>query len=149
MSVETTNDMLNRLLVIHSHSLPDFLADAYPSWKDKHVKAAEVLADIVDDQRAVAARVGRLLVENDGVVASGQFPDRFSSFHDLAYDFMLAQLIRYQDRMIAAIEQMVQRLPRASMAQGLAQEALGMAKAHRDALGDLQSEAAGKLTGGP
>ncbi len=142
MTVEMTNDILNRLLVIHSRSLPNFLVYAHPWWKDDHVKATEVLANIVGDQRNIAARAGRLIVENDGAVASGQFPDRFSTLHDLSLDFLLAELIRYQDRTIAAIEQLVRQLPRASMAQGLAQEALGMAKAHRTALGDLPSELA-------
>lgn len=149
MSVQTTNDALNRLLVIHSRSLPHFLVCAYPSWKDKHAKAAKVLTDIVDDQCAVAARVGRLLVAHDAAVASARFPDRFSTLHDLSFDFMLAQLMRYQDRTIAAIERLAEQLPHASAARELAQEALGMAKAHRDALGDLQGESAGKPAGGP
>lgn len=148
MRVPTTNEALNRLLVIHARSLPNFLVCAYPSWKDKHAKAAEVLTDIVDDQCAVAARVGTLLVEHDAAVASARFPDRFSTFHDLSFDFMLAQLLRYQDRTITAVAQLAEQLPHASAARELAQEALGMAKAHRDALGDLHSESAGKPAGG-
>jgi len=144
MSFATTNDLLNRLLVIHARSLPSFLVDAYPSWKDTFVLAAEVLADVVEDQRSIAARAGKLIVENAGSVASGRFPDRFSTLHDLSFDFMLAQLIHYQERTIVAIEQLAGQLPHGSPAQELAQEALGMAKAHRDAMGELPSQAAGK-----
>jgi hypothetical protein len=149
MTVEMTNDILNRLLVIHSRSLPNFLVYAHPWWKDDHVKSTEVLADIVSDQRDIVARAGRLIVEYNGAVASGQFPDRFSTLHDLSFGFMLPELMRYQDRTIAAIEKLVGQLPRASMAQGLAQEALDMAKSHRDALGDLPSELARKPICGP
>ena len=95
---------------------------------------AEVLADVASDQLRIADRIGELIVDHGGTVPSGQFPDRFSTLHDLAFDFLLAELIRYQDRTVAAIEKFVPLLSRSSMAQTLAQEALGMAKAHRDLL---------------
>jgi len=148
MSDEKTNEILNRLLVIHARSLPNFLAYAHPWWPAEYAEAAAVLADIVADQQDIATRAGALIVTADGVVAAGQFPDRFSSLHDLSYHFMLAQLVHYQDRTIAALEGFVRQLPPSSVAQELAQEALGKAKAHRDALRDLQSESATKPAGG-
>lgn len=142
MRDEKTNEILNRLLVIHARSLPNFLAYARPWWPAEHAKATEVLADIAADQDDIAARAGPLIVAAAGAVACGQFPDRFSTLHDLSFHFMLAELVRYQDRTIAALEQFVPQLPQSSMAQELAQEALGKAKAHRDALRDLQSDSA-------
>ncbi len=147
MSVTATTDILNRLFVIHSWSLPVFLAEAYPTWRNQPTRAAEVLADIVDDQRLIAAGAGRLIVDQDGVVVAGQFPARFSTFHDLSCDFLLSQMIGYQDQTIAAITRLVAQLPPGSPAETLAQEALGMARAHRDALGELQGSPAGGRPG--
>ena len=148
MSVEKTNEILNRLLVIHARSVPNFLTYAHPWWQTEHAKATEVLADIVADQNDIATRAGRLIVATAGAVVSGQFPDRFSTLHDLSFDFMLAEAVHYQDRTIAAIEQFVRQLPQFSTAQELAQEALGKAKAHRDALRDLQNDSARTPAGG-
>ncbi|NLX54084.1 MAG: hypothetical protein GXY58_03115 [Planctomycetaceae bacterium] len=147
MSITATTDILNRLFMIHSWSLPVFLAESYPTWRNRPTRAAEVLADIVDDQRAIAAGAGRLIVDQNGVVAASQFPARFSSFHDLSYDFLLSQLIGYQDQTIVAITRLVAQLPPDSPAETLAQEALGMARAHRDALGELQGASAGGRPG--
>jgi hypothetical protein len=63
----------------------------------------------------------------------------------LAFDFLLAELIRYQDRTVATIEKFVSQLSRSSMAQTLAQEALGIARAHRDMLGNLQRDLVARL----
>jgi hypothetical protein len=142
MSVERTNDILNRLRVVHACSLPTFLAYARPWWSAAHARATEALADIVADQHDIATRAAQLLVAAGGVVACGRFPDRFSTLHDLSFDFMLAELINYQDRTIAALGRFERELPPGTAGQALAQEALGKATAHRDALADLQSAAA-------
>ncbi|MHB0959116.1 MAG: hypothetical protein ACYC6N_24725 [Pirellulaceae bacterium] len=144
MTAETTNEILNRLLVIHNRSLPIFLTYAPPWWKDGGGRMMEVLNDLARDQLGIADRVGKLIMEQGGTMPSGQFPDRFSTLHDLAFDFLLTELICYQDRTIATIEACIPRLTRCFTAQTLAQEALGMAKAHRDILGELQRDLAGK-----
>jgi hypothetical protein len=144
MTVVTTNEILNRLLVIHNRSLPIFLTYAPPWWQDADGRVAEVLADVASDQLRMADRIGELIVDHGGTVPSGQYPDRFSALHDLAFDLLLVELIRYQDRTVAAIEKLVPLLSRSSRAQTLAQESLGMAKAHRDLLADLQHDLAAR-----
>ena len=74
MGVETTNDILNRLLVIHSRSLPVFLAYAPPWWKDHEGRIAEVLADMAQDQLELADRIGALLLANGETPTVAQFP---------------------------------------------------------------------------
>lgn len=145
MTVETSNDVLNRLLVIHTRSLPIFLTYATPWWKDEDGRVAEMLSGVAQDQLRIADRIGKLIVDQGGTAVCCQFPDRFSTLHDLAFDFLLAELIRYQDRTIATIEKFVPQLSQSSMAQTLAQEALGMARAHRDMLGDLQCDLVAQL----
>ncbi len=142
MSDLTTNDILNRLQVIHACSLPSFLAYTHLCWPAEQARAAEVLADIVADQQEIVVRAGELIVAAGGVVVSGRFPDRFSALHDLSFAFLLGQLVQYQDRTITAIDRLVHQLPPSSVAQELAQDALGKAKAHRDALRDLTAGSA-------
>jgi hypothetical protein len=145
MTVETPDDVLNRLLVIHSRSLPIFLTYAPPWWKDEDGRVADMLSRVAQDQLRIADRIGKLIVDSGGTAVSCQFPDRFSTLHDLAFDFLLAELIRYQDRTVATIEKFVSQLSRSSMAQTLAQESLGMARAHRDMLGNLQRDLVARL----
>ena len=82
----------------------------------------------------MADRIGKMIIEYGGNLTLGKYPTRFTALHDLSSRFMLAELIRYQQRTIEAIEQLTPQLPRASIAQSLAQECLGVAKAHLDSL---------------
>ena len=59
MGVESTNDVLNRLLVIHSRSLPVYLTYAPPWWKDQNGRIAEVLHDLARDQLELAEQSSR------------------------------------------------------------------------------------------
>ena len=145
MSFQATNDILNRLLIIHSRSLANYLIDAPPRWADDHGKAATLLADVVADQQDMADRIGGLILASGGTVNCGRFPDIFTSLHDLDAGFMLATLLGYQQRTVAAMERAVERLAGMPMAQALAQGALGMAKAHLDSM----SEVAGKAIAAP
>ncbi|MHB8969660.1 MAG: hypothetical protein ACYC3X_06410 [Pirellulaceae bacterium] len=145
MTVETPNDVLNRLLVIHTRSLPIFLTFALPWWKDEDGRVADMLSGVAQDQLRIADRIGKLIVDHGGTAVSCQFPDRFSTLHDLAFDYLLAELIRYQDRTVAAIEKCASRLAGSPMVQALAQEACELAKSHRDTLSSLQCDLVAKL----
>ena len=135
MTVETPNDVLNRLLVIHSRSLPIFLTYAPPWWKDEDGRVADMLSGIAQDQLRIADRIGKLIVDHGGTAVSCQFPDRFSTLHDLSFDFLLAELIRYQDRTVATIEQFV--LPTFALfpGSGTGPGSTRAGKAHRDTVG--------------
>lgn len=142
MGIESTNEILNRLLVIHSRSLPVYLTYAPPWWKDQNGRIAEVLQDLARDQLDLAERIGAALVANGGTPAVGQFPDRFMAFHDLEVGFLLTEIMRYEERAIAAVEQWLSTRSPSPEAQALAQEAIGMGKAHRDILQELQRDLA-------
>jgi hypothetical protein len=134
MSDDTTNDILNRLWVIHNRSLPSYLAYARPWWESDDQGPAERLNDIVRDQQEMADRIGRTILENGGQLIAGEFPVKFAALHDLGSEHLRAELIRYQSRTVDAVELLAEQLPPASFARALAQEALGMAKAHLDSL---------------
>lgn len=142
MGVESPNEILNRLLVIHSRSLPVYLTYAPPWWKDQNGRIAEVLHDLARDQLDLAERIGATLVAIGGTPAVGPFPDRFMAFHDLEVGFLLTEIMRYEERAAAVITQFMPVLAQAPTAQALAQEAIGMAKAHREILQELQRDLA-------
>lgn len=143
MGVESTNDILNRLLVIHSRSLPVYLTYAPPWWKDQNGRIAEVLHDLARDQLDLAERIGATLIASGGTPSFGQFLERFMAFHDLEVGFLLAEIVRYEERVMAMVTQILPALAQSPEAQALAQEAIGMAKAHRDILQELQRDLAG------
>ncbi len=140
MHTSTTSEVLNRLWIIHQYSLPHYLAFAPPWWQDGDAPEAQLLGDIVRDQQRLADRLGKLVVDGGGSPIAGRFPGRFTAFHDLSSKFMWTELTRYQVRTIEAIQQCIDQLPRASLPETLAQESLGVAKAHLDSIHELNDE---------
>ena len=140
MNQPTTNEILNRLLVIHNRSLPMYLNSATPWWGERDARARDVLAQIVADQQHMVDRIGALILEHGGSIEYGEFPIRFTAYHDIAGDYLLAKMIDYQQRTIAAIEKCAAQLADEPRAHALAQQALGMARAHLDMLKELAEQ---------
>ena len=114
-----------------------YLSYAQPAWLQGDGAARDTLQSVVDDQRAMAERLGELISEI-GVAYEGAFPTVFTGYHDLSFDFLLGKIIEYQQRDITAIEQSVGDLVMVPMAKALAEEALGAAKAHLEAWQELK-----------
>lgn len=141
MSNVATNDILNRLLVLHSRSLPMYLADAAPWTRIGNEHAIEVLGHIVADQRHTVDRIGEMITESGGDVDVGEFPMLFTAFNDISFDYLLNQMIARQKRALATIDQCVAQLGSAPLAKALAEEARGAALGHLDSLQELKPSA--------
>lgn len=129
--------MLNRLLAIEYRSVPMYLADAAP-WRgpgDEQIAAA--LENIVLDQRNMASRIAELVLDRRGSIDTGEFPMEFTDMHNLSLDFLLTELVRYQQRDVAAIEGCVARLAGDEEARALAEEVLGSERRHLEVLEEL------------
>ena len=137
----STNDVLNRLLVLHNRSLPMYLANAVPWTRIGNEHAIEVLGQIVADQRHTVDRIGEMITESGGDVDVGEFPMVFTAYNDISFDFLLGLLITRQKRELAAIEQCLAQLGSAPLAKALAEEARGAALGHLDSLQELQPSA--------
>lgn len=137
MSPQAVNQVLNRVLVLHHRSLPMYLNSASPWWPERDRDAGEVLGQIVRDQQHITDRIAALITANGGTIEYGEFPIRFSALHDLSGEFLLAKMIDYQHRSIAALEKYVIQLSDQPRAHAVAQHALGMARAHLDMLHEL------------
>jgi hypothetical protein len=139
MSQPSTNDILNRLMILNSRSLPMYLSYAQPFALEQHPRFKEVLNSIVASQRAMADRLATFILDNHGTLNPGEFPMTFTGYHDLSVDFLRKQVTDRQRKEIAQIEKCVELLKLSPFAQALAQEALGEAKAHLQTLEELQT----------
>lgn len=137
MTPANTSDVLRRLLAIHSHSFPRYLADADPWTHAGDKRAIETFQHIVADQKRVIDRIGEMLVEADRPTDPGSFPMEFTSANDLSLDYLIRRAIDYQAADIAAIAECAKQLRLAPAAREIAEEALGLAKGHLEALQEL------------
>ena len=141
MPAPSTNEILTRLLAIHYRSLPMYLSFA-PPWRAYGQDEAErVMQRIVANQKRMVDRLGQMILDNGGQVSYGEFPMRFTAYHDVSFDFLLKVLIERQQREVAVIEKYADMLAGSPMAHALAQEALGESQAHLDMLVDLKKPA--------
>ncbi|MCU0962253.1 MAG: hypothetical protein MUF48_19320 [Pirellulaceae bacterium] len=137
MELDATAQLVRDLMLLHARSLANFLADAHPWEADQQQRSRHVVAEIAQDQRAVADRLGRWLVEHCREAGQPPFAPRFASLHDLSAEFLLPELQRQQESLVAALDNALPRLRGSGLLEATAQEALGIAKAHRDLLADL------------
>ncbi len=143
MSAAQIIDSLNRLLAIHIESLSIYLADADPWTQRADDRAAVVLHNIVADQRELAKRIGQAIIELRGQPESADFPMAFTDMNCLSLDYLLSELVRYQQQDIASIERLLPELSADLEAYALGEEALGAARAHLEQLEELSHVAAG------
>ena len=142
MSISSqTTAGLNRLSVLHNRSLAVYLQYTTPWVASGREDISELLAQIVEDQQRVVDRVGSMILSSHELVDAGEFPIDYTSLHDLSIDYLLGLLIDSQRNMIVTSEQCVQELAANAMAQAVAQEAVGSAKAHLDSLLELEQPA--------
>ena len=143
MNAPSTNDLLNRVLILHEHSLPVYVSYALSDTLDATPKFAAVLRQMVEDQRRTVDRVATLILDNGGEVDRGEFPMNFTGYNDVSVKFLLKKIIERQEKTIAAIEQIAGQLATAPYAQSLVRESLGEAKGHLENLQELAAEPAG------
>ncbi len=129
-----TIQILNRLVPIHSRSLPMYLSNTRPWTTRRDGAARQTLSQIASDQKATVDRLAETILDYGGIVELGAYPMRFTSMHDLSMEYLLGELIRRQREDIAAIDQCVRQLGHDTLAKSLAEEALREAKGHLEAL---------------
>ena len=134
LNASQTCSSLNRLSVAHSRSLTVYLQYA-PPWLEKgDEEVTTVLKQIVRDQEAMVDRIGAMIQSAGEDVDPGEFPISFASLHDLSLEYLVSLMIEGQREIISISEKAVSELAADAMAQAVAQEAVGAAKAHLDSL---------------
>ncbi|MCP4192940.1 MAG: hypothetical protein GY768_20185 [Planctomycetaceae bacterium] len=139
MGDSTTIDVLNRLLALHSHSLPMYLVNAPPWVAEEQLDAATALRHVGEDQQLMSDRIGKLIVEYGEVPQMSEFPMVFTDMHDLSLDYILTEVKRRQQYEIEQIQACIGQLQEAPVAKAIAEEALGAAKAHLENLVEAET----------
>lgn len=135
-------ELLNELLQIEYRSFPMYLTDASPWTHRGDESATETLHNIVADQKMMAQRIGEFILDAGGRIETGEYPMEFTDTHFLSLDFLLKELLRYQRQDVAAVERLVSQLGDARAARELAEETLGMERAHLEAIEALVAQPA-------
>ncbi len=79
MNSVSTNDVLNRIVVLHSRSLPVYLTYAPPWQMVGMAEAMTVIKQIAEDNQRTVDRLAAIILENGGTVDHGEFPMSFTS----------------------------------------------------------------------
>jgi hypothetical protein len=135
---------LERLLVTLYRSLPMYLTDAVPWTRQEDQRAIEVLRYIVADQKGSCARIAGYLQRYHVPLNTGHYPMSFTDTNDLSLGFLVTLLADSQRVDIATIERLTSDLNSDPRALALAEEALGGARAHLEALQELQNRVVGQ-----
>ena len=136
-SSHSTPDVLNRLLTIHYRSLAMYLVWACPYRRHEDEHAWQVVLQVVEDQKTLCTRIVELISERNWRMDYGDFPITFTGSHDLSLAYLVRRLVDYERGTIAALQECCQQLADDPVAQGLAEECLGMAKGHLESLEEL------------
>jgi hypothetical protein len=134
--------VLNRLLALHSRSLPSYLASARPYCRRGDERAREVLDHIFADHQLMVDQIATLIAEERGVPNLGTYPMEYTDLHDLAIDYVIGLVIAQQKKDIATIETCVAEIGDHARGRALALEALGAAKGHLESLEELMTSPA-------
>jgi hypothetical protein len=138
---ESTEDLLNRLLVIEYRSLPMYLLDATPWTHPGDGKATAALRSIVATQRALAQRLADAIMNRGGTVEKGEYPMDFTELNFLSLDYLMKELVRYEKQQVTQVERIASRMLDPE-ARELALEVLGAEKAHVEMLQEFAGQTA-------
>jgi hypothetical protein len=94
------------------------------------------LVDLVDDQRSIADRAGRLLEERGGVAPRAAYPIRFTATHDADLGALLPRVLEGLRRQLSHLDRLIDAGGDAESV-GLVREAREATLQHGDALEEL------------
>lgn len=134
----STFSALNRLVAIHSRSLPVYLTDARPWGRPGQDEVRRLLQDIANDHRETVDRLAELISESDEYVNTGDFPLVFTCYNDLSLDYLLNKCIEFQKRDLRVIDECLTSLDGSPRLTALVQEIRGAALGHLDSMVELQ-----------
>ena len=135
--------LLAQLMAIVAKSFPQYVRYSRPYVPPGRENVMETLELIARDQDGLAERIGHMLTELGAPLRTGEFPMEYTDTHDLGIDYQIDSAIEYQQQDIESIQQLIAELQPFPAAKTLAEESLGMAKGHLEALQELTEQPAG------
>lgn len=132
---------LHELLALTKRSFPQYMRHAQPYRRGNVADVLTTFNDIVNDQDLLVERIVGQLERRGHAPPSAEFPMEFTGLHDLALDYLLDRAIDYQQRDIAALEQLSDSLACHQTIRSLVDEAKGMARGHLQSLEECRTNA--------
>jgi len=135
--MSSTLRLLDRLFAIHHRSFAVYLADAGPVNDGTRADeaAAKALRDLIASNRQYAGRIAEAILDRHGDVERESYPMEFTDKNFLSLEYLVRELAEYQRRDVTELDRIVAAFGDDDPdAKELAQEALGAAKAHLEAL---------------
>jgi hypothetical protein len=136
-AMSSTLRLLNRLFVLHHRSFALYVADSGPvnDGTSADANIARVLRDLIESNRQYSSRLAEAILDRHGEIALGSYPMEFTDKNFLSLEYLGREMVEYQRHDIAEFERITAALgDDDSDAKELAQESLGAAKAHLEAL---------------
>lgn len=137
MPLTDTISVLNGLLATLSRSFPQYLRYARPYVPPGHERMVETLAEITEGQDELIERISQEVANLGGSPDRGEFPMLFTDTHDLGIDFLVQEATRLGKHDVAILSELARTLNLLQAAKALAEETLGMTKAHVQSLEEL------------
>ena len=134
--------LLAQLMAIVAKSFPQYLRYSRPYVPPGHENVMETLEQIASDQDVLTDRIGQMLTDLGAPLRTGEFPMEYTDTHDLGIDYQLTSAVEYQQQDIESIQKLIVELQPFPAAKTLAEETLGMAKGHLEALQELTEQPA-------
>ena len=112
--------------------------EALGAVRARQVRAA--LDRLVADQRLYARRVAEAIIQLRRAARSRPLPPEFAAKNDLSLEFLLREVIDYQEQDVAPIEHCAAQLEGEPALHALAEEILGNTKGHLDILKEMMKD---------
>lgn len=130
--------LIQRLLNLVYRSFPMYLVYGSPAQHTAaDAQVAKTLQGIVHDQEALSIRLADFITTRGDVPGTGDFPILFPDLNFLSLEYLLRELVEFQRKSVAEIEEITSQLTEDAPAQALAEEVLGAEKAHLEAMQSL------------
>ncbi|HZZ73225.1 MAG TPA: hypothetical protein VFE24_13295 [Pirellulales bacterium] len=134
--------VLNRALATVYRSLPIFVEEVQPWSHPGDEKAAQLLQNLVADQKQYAAKIADLILDLNGCPDAGAYPIVYTDLHLLSLDYLLLEIAEQQKRDIAVLDDCLSAAQGDVRAAALLAEVLGNARGHLESLEQSQGQSA-------
>ncbi|MFW6125128.1 MAG: ferritin-like domain-containing protein [Pirellulales bacterium] len=126
--------LLNELLNRQYRSLPHYVAECWPWTHRGNAEARAALERIIQKQDEHCAAIADLITRRGGLPMVEGYPSQFVDRNFLALDYVLEELVAYQNEAVQRLEQMRQQCAGDAEAADLVQRILSDEREHSAAL---------------
>ncbi len=134
---EQQNTCLNEVLIHILRGLLQYAGECWPWSSAEHAEEYPTIARLVAEQQEQVHEISDLLNERGVFIEFGTYPTEYTDLHYVSLDYLLDELIKEQQELVADLEQALKDCAGDSEAQALLNVIASQAKQHLDTLSEL------------